>query len=631
MVPGYRHPVDAFLDDLGTTPVPPGLARAVVDGLGTQRRATTPRRPLILALAAVLVAVAALAAVLAVAAPPLLVPPPTSPILSLDPSPVSPAPSPTASSSASPTSSPAPSPAFSAPITGSWDLLVPPRPDEFPDLRLRVLDRSGLVVDARLAGDRALVDAPEPLTVRPDSADRRSVVIGWGLLGCVERAQLEIATDGQSLELRYPQTPGCDSIGPIYAITLVFRDPVEASTLGGPITGNLLSPEDLIPHSLAFVDSDQGWAGGTTADGDAVVIGTDSGGATWRVWGFLSGDMTALTAAGPGRAVAAKTCPDVPGRCRPTISFLRDGEDFQQAFLGAAVALDFTGAVGLGVFADEAHRVIRLTDDAGDTWTDVAAPCTGGEELVDAERTSALRMLVLCAGEPAGAQFPNTLYLSYDRGQTWTEVADTPPVGGLPPSGDAIDFAGENEGWMWGPRSRLLSTMDGGRTWQPLDVVDGPVRTVIDASYLGGGAGLILVWDPDRAATLLLETTDGVTWSERRSWASPEARGDAELVVALRTRPPEPSGAGCPAALAMGQLVRDDRYGIGLQTGQSSYTVIWPHGYSGRVDGGRLALVDSTGRVLAHVGDVVQMGGGGLQAGNAWHACGDVEVVEGGG
>ena len=71
---------------------------------------------------------------------------------------------------------------------------------------------------------------------------------------------------------------------------------------------------------------------------------------------------------------------------------------------------------------------------------------------------------------------------------------------------------------MWGARSQLLRTTDGGATWQPLDLVDGDVRSVVDAEYLGEGAGLALVQDPDRAAVLLLETADGATWRELRAW-----------------------------------------------------------------------------------------------------------------
>ncbi|MDP8905425.1 MAG: hypothetical protein M3N29_08950 [Chloroflexota bacterium] len=53
--------------------------------------------------------------------------------------------------------------------------------------------------------------------------------------------------------------------------------------------------------------------------------------------------------------------------------------------------------------------------------------------------------------------------------------------------------------------------------------------------------------------------------------------------------------------------------------------VVWPHGWSARHNGARLALVDDRLRVVAHAGDRVEVGGGATPDG--WITCGDVTVV----
>jgi hypothetical protein len=81
-------------------------------------------------------------------------------------------------------------------------------------------------------------------------------------------------------------------------------------------------------------------------------------------------------------------------------------------------------------------------------------------------------------------------------------------------------------------------------------------------------------------------------------------------------------------ALLTGRLARDARTGLGVTAADGQQMAVqWPFGYSARIDGGRLALVDETGKVVAHEGDTIQVGGG---FGNVmWHACGPVSVGDG--
>ena len=106
--------------------------------------------------------------------------------------------------------------------------------------------------------------------------------------------------------------------------------------------------------------------------------------------------------------------------------------------------------------------------------------------------------------------------------------------------------------------------------------------------------------------------------------------GGRPEAVALRTQGPEPAGtpAACMAALISGTLVQDAQSGVGLRDDQGLVRqVVWPNGYSARNDGGRLALIDQNGEVVAHEGDRVSIGGGEIDDKRTWLACGGTQLV----
>ena len=101
--------------------------------------------------------------------------------------------------------------------------------------------------------------------------------------------------------------------------------------------------------------------------------------------------------------------------------------------------------------------------------------------------------------------------------------------------------------------------------------------------------------------------------------------------VELQTLPPErdQSQPACMAALLTGELVRHPQSGVRLTyTEGNVVAVIWPFGYFARDDGGRLAVIDGSGTVLAHEGDLVSVGGGfaGDDEGT-WTGCGGITAV----
>lgn len=90
--------------------------------------------------------------------------------------------------------------------------------------------------------------------------------------------------------------------------------------------------------------------------------------------------------------------------------------------------------------------------------------------------------------------------------------------------------------------------------------------------------------------------------------------------VSLRTQPAPLSA--CMDALATGTLVASAKSGLAIRAGDEGemIEVEWPFGYTARRDLTGLALVDGAGTVIAHEGQVIQMGGG-SGADNVFHAC----------
>ena len=79
-------------------------------------------------------------------------------------------------------------------------------------------------------------------------------------------------------------------------------------------------------------------------------------------------------------------------------------------------------------------------------------------------------------------------------------------------------------------------------------------------------------------------------------------------------------------ALMTGRLTQSPQAGLGITSSDGQdMPVEWPFGYTARDDGGRLALVDEAGRVVAHEGDEIMVGGG--FGTDVWHACGPVSIV----
>jgi hypothetical protein len=84
----------------------------------------------------------------------------------------------------------------------------------------------------------------------------------------------------------------------------------------------------------------------------------------------------------------------------------------------------------------------------------------------------------------------------------------------------------------------------------------------------------------------------------------------------------------CDDAIGSGRLVANAQTGLALSdaTG-TTIQILWPFGYSARREGTGVALLDETGKVVAHEGDFVQAGGGTGNEGLFAVCAGSVKVV----
>lgn len=95
--------------------------------------------------------------------------------------------------------------------------------------------------------------------------------------------------------------------------------------------------------------------------------------------------------------------------------------------------------------------------------------------------------------------------------------------------------------------------------------------------------------------------------------------------VALRTAATKVDA--CDDALLAGELVTSAKSGLAVRNADQVTEVLWPFGYTATQETAGIVLRDATGKVVAHVGQRVTMGGGGT-ANGLWNACaGSIQEV----
>jgi hypothetical protein len=416
------------------------------------------------------------------------------------------------------------------PVLGRWDMVLPLH-DRW--LRLEVVDLFGAVLDARPAAGPPEGTFPRPeadedpfaLDVRPVPGSPNHLYVGWSLLICEYHARLTVGPAPVTLALSLAPSPGCDLVGIPQAVILTFDGAVDATqVVGRQVAEPLFAMQDFRPGTIAFSDAAGGWIGGTTTTRDAIVLRTLDGGGTWRVSGLGEGSAIELAAIEATHALGTRLCGDPVFNCRGgVLSWDEDFGGWGMVDLDRPVSMDFADGFGarVSVPEDGDGPVVQSNDQAGEhPWSDMGNPCDAGMLPADAERLDQDRFVFLCVGEPIDTRQAKRLYFSDLGGAVRGKLIASSGQGEIPVDGTsaALDLAADGTGWMWGDGMPLLRTDDGGTGWQPDPVADGRSRVVLDATYLGGGSGWLLLHDGASQETILARTVDGETWEELATW-----------------------------------------------------------------------------------------------------------------
>jgi hypothetical protein len=394
-------------------------------------------------------------------------------------------------------------------------------------LPVLVMDRSGTVKGVAEGSGLGTVDAPVSVTAGPDPS---ALVVHWTGGVCDQLVRIEVDATSQTVTVSTAVLPGgCDLVGIDRAVELRFSGHVDASAFHGRILGRLALPTSVQPGTAAFTDPAHGFVGGTEASyGLAVVSETFDGGATWAISPVSWGTVVGLGLDGNEDPWAAVACGDTTDGCVAGL-YTRTGTGWTRGLAMDPVRLAVSGRavavieqLPIDPLASYAFppRGLRLTRDGGTSWAILKDPCPATTSYATAVALDGeARLVVVCEGGGAGGGSNKTIWRSVgDVPGRWEKLADGPEPG----TGMSMGLAPDGTGWLWGARSHLLATKDGGASWTSLTVADGDVRIVQGADAMGAGSGVVLVWDPDRRATLLLRTSDGKAWTEMHAYPAPQ-------------------------------------------------------------------------------------------------------------
>ncbi|MDY3562234.1 glycosyl hydrolase [Gemmata sp. JC673] len=158
------------------------------------------------------------------------------------------------------------------------------------------------------------------------------------------------------------------------------------------------------------------------------------------------------------------------------------------------------------------------TTDGGATWTAGTVPGAEKLDFRDVEALGADAAYLMSAGPGADSR----VYKTTDGGKTWTLQFKNPePQGFL----DAIAFWDEKSGIAFGDpvngRFQLLTTADGGATWEPLPEKARPEALAGEGAFAASGTCLIARGEKDvwfctggaKVARAFHSTDRGQTWT----------------------------------------------------------------------------------------------------------------------
>jgi photosystem II stability/assembly factor-like uncharacterized protein len=166
-------------------------------------------------------------------------------------------------------------------------------------------------------------------------------------------------------------------------------------------------------------------------------------------------------------------------------------------------------------WAGGSQGTVLRTVDGGRTWQLRPVPGMDRTDFRDIEAFSADTAVIMGIGRPA------KIFRTSDGGATWTETFSNDAAGIFL---DAIAFVDEHKGWGLGDpmdgRFYLISTTDGGRTWQELPPDRRPAAQNGESAFAASGTCLAVSGAGDfrfctgGTVSRIFHTADaGKTWS----------------------------------------------------------------------------------------------------------------------
>jgi len=288
-----------------------------------------------------------------------------------------------------------------------------------------------------------------------------------------------------------------------------------ATRNGGSSWNEIETGSELAFYNVVFINEVTGWLTGQYS----TELRTDDGGRNWHHVNIGDGDVNLITFIGNVGYAAHGTSVSVSHN---------GGENWEttdviQGQRVPAIALSVPEP-GVAYIASPGDS-LRRTLDSGDNWHAIEAPFVG---CYSASFISRDLGWVVAASPRGGAR----IYITENGGQTWWSGHR---FNGTP---GGIHFIGRNYGWVWENPGRLLTTVDGGRNWQDMDLrVDRILRGIhvegVNRLWICGDGGLIARWGenwlsvPDKRQ----EQPDRFLLSP--AWPNP-TNGTANLLLTIR-------------------------------------------------------------------------------------------------
>jgi photosystem II stability/assembly factor-like uncharacterized protein len=168
----------------------------------------------------------------------------------------------------------------------------------------------------------------------------------------------------------------------------------------------------------------------------------------------------------------------------------------------------------IGWAVGEAGAVLKTTD-AGETWVTLVSGISRNLNdvwFLDANNGFAISSTISVSG-----QNQSIIYRTTDGGTTWSNLpianSTTNPPGASVRNMNAMTFTDANNGYIVGANNELITTSDGGVTWNRRQAIPTPVRILNSIDFADANTG----WIVGSLGQILKTTNAGLNWVQQTS------------------------------------------------------------------------------------------------------------------